>query len=443
LLLFSLWLLAVTPLATPAQAGEPAATQPAAKAFELLDGDRVVFLGGTFFEREAKWGYIETALTSRFPDRNVTFRNLGYAGDTVRCEARTVCEGWANFGPPQEGFDRLKTLIGEIKPTVVFVAYGMGESFEGEKALPQFVADYDKLLDMLTEASGGKPRFVLIGPNYHEDLGRPLPEPKEHNRLLKLYSQAVWKIAVDRGGRYIDLSGKIGSRLDRQVGVGDWAGHLTDDGIQLTQIGYIKTSEVIEDELGYARRSWDVDVNAVHGTGKAQGADLAILKSGGGGVKFRLTDRLLPFAAPAGIVDTKYFANGAPGLDGHIQITGLAAGHYVLEANDKKVFGTLTVDSEQLAKGIDPLPFGQYMPDTEQADQLRQLIVAKNADYFNNWRHENDTYILGYRKHEQGKNAVEFPEWVKLAEEKDKEIARLRVPQPVTYTLEREEKAGK
>ena len=106
------------------------AGEPETKPFELIDGDRVVFLGGTFFEREAKWGYIETALTSRFQDRNVAFRNLGYAGDTVRCEARTVCEGWANFGPPQEGFDRLKTLIGEIKPTVIFfVAYGMGESF--------------------------------------------------------------------------------------------------------------------------------------------------------------------------------------------------------------------------------------------------------------------------------------------------------------------------
>src|SRR5687768_3865810 len=63
--------------------------------FELKDGDRVVMVGGTFMEREMQFGYIETMLTSQFPDRNVTFRNLGYAGDTVGVEARRICSGWA------------------------------------------------------------------------------------------------------------------------------------------------------------------------------------------------------------------------------------------------------------------------------------------------------------------------------------------------------------
>ena len=57
---------------------------------------------------------------------------------------------------------------------------------------------------------------------------------------------------------------------------------------------------------------------------------------------------------------------------------------------------------------------------------LRQLIVSKNADFFNYWRPENDTYILGYRKHEQGRNAVELPQFKPLVEAKEKEIARLR-----------------
>jgi lysophospholipase L1-like esterase len=317
-LLFSLCLLVVASLLPAgARAAASSATQPVAKPFDLVDGDRVVFLGGTFIEREAKWGYIETALTSRFPDRNITFRNLGYAGDTVRCEARTVCEGWANFGPPEEGFDRLKKLITEIKPTAVFIAYGMGESFEGEKALPQFVSDYNKLLDMLAEASGAQPRFVLIGPNYHEDLGMPLPDPAEHNKLLKSYCRAIEDLADRRGARYVDLYASLKS---------DSKDHLTDDGIQLTPGGYARAATAILAGMGQAAR---------------------------------------------------------PALTG------------------------------------------------AQAERLRQLIVEKNAVYFNYWRHENDTYILGYRKHEQGKNAVEFPEFVKLAEEKDKEIAVLRAMQPV------------
>src|SRR5437899_428635 len=99
--------------------------------FELLDGDRVVFLGDTFIEREQSYGYVEAALTSRFPDRNVTFRNLGWSADTPLGESR------AGFDPPEKGFDRLKEQIAAIKPTVAFIGYGMANSFDSEAAIPK------------------------------------------------------------------------------------------------------------------------------------------------------------------------------------------------------------------------------------------------------------------------------------------------------------------
>ena len=52
--------------------------------FELKDGDRVVFLGDRLIEQAQKHGYLETALSSRWPDRKITFQNLGWSGDTVR-----------------------------------------------------------------------------------------------------------------------------------------------------------------------------------------------------------------------------------------------------------------------------------------------------------------------------------------------------------------------
>jgi hypothetical protein len=54
----------------------------APKQFELRDGDRVVFLGDTLVEREKDYGYIELMMTLRFPERNVTFRNLDWSPDT-------------------------------------------------------------------------------------------------------------------------------------------------------------------------------------------------------------------------------------------------------------------------------------------------------------------------------------------------------------------------
>ena len=49
----------------------------AVEKFELCDGDRVVFLGNSFFERALDYGHLETALALCWPDRDITFRNLG------------------------------------------------------------------------------------------------------------------------------------------------------------------------------------------------------------------------------------------------------------------------------------------------------------------------------------------------------------------------------
>ena len=73
-------------------AGSALVPARAADPFELKDGDRVVFVGNTLIEREQRYGYWETMLTSHFPDRRVTFRNLGWSGDTVFGDARAGFE---------------------------------------------------------------------------------------------------------------------------------------------------------------------------------------------------------------------------------------------------------------------------------------------------------------------------------------------------------------
>ena len=48
---------------------------------------------------------------------------------------------------------------------------------------------------------------------------------------------------------------------------------------------------------------------------------------------------------------------------------------------------------------------------------------------------ENITYLFGFRKHEQGNNAIEVPQFDPLVEAKEREIARLRKPVPHAYEL--------
>ena len=60
-------------------------------------------------EREQRYGYWEMALTARFPDKDVQFRNLGWSGDTVWGQAR------ASFGTPADGFKQLKDHVAALK----------------------------------------------------------------------------------------------------------------------------------------------------------------------------------------------------------------------------------------------------------------------------------------------------------------------------------------
>lgn len=61
-------------------------------------------------------------------------------------------------------------------------------------------------------------------------------------------------------------------------------------------------------------------------------------------------------------------------------------------------------------------------PDTEE---LRRAIIAKNRLFFHRWRPQNETYLFGFRKHEQGRNAVEVAQFDPLVTQAEKTIQTL------------------
>ena len=298
---------------TPAPAQEQ---RKETRPFELLDGDRVAFVGNAFLEREQKYAYVETLLATRWPDRNVAFRNLAWSGDTVFGHAR------AAFETPAQGFERLVKVVHEQRPTVLFISYGMAESFEGDKGLAPFRQGLEKLLDRLSDLSA---RTVLISPIRHEKLGPPLPDPAGHNRDLQKYVEVMRSVADARGHRFINLFETLKSESENRP--------LTENGIHLSPHGYWRAALAIERGLGLPPRTWEQ-------------------KAGG------------------------------------IEITG----------------GT----------------------GAEQAEQFRKLAVAKNVQFFNQWRPENETYLFGFRRNEQGQNAREMPMFDKPIAEIEAEMAKVR-----------------
>jgi len=344
----------------------------AAKPFELVDGDRVVFVGNTFFERDLKYNHLETALSARWPARNVTFRNLGWDGDTVWGDAR------AEFGSAQDGFNSLAKHVADLKPTVLFVAYGMSESYAGAGGVEPFVVQLDKMLDMLSRTQA---RIVLLSPIRHEDLGRPLPDPAEHNRNLQLYVQAIAKVAARRSYDFVNLFELAGSKEQP----------LTQNGIHLNERGYRAATWAVERSLGLAPLSWSAELKA--------------------GERFVATEPTLP---------------GGPRT---VKSSGLGAGRHSLKI-DGAVVATAT--AEEWARGV-TLTKG---PEVDQVEKLRALIAEKNLHYFHYWRPQNDTYIFGFRRKEQGHLTAEFPQYPPILNQKDAEIAKVRVPVVHTYVLE-------
>jgi len=288
----------------------------AADPFELKDGDRVLFIGDTFFEREVDFGYIEARLTAAFPDRNVTFRNLGWAADTPLGKARASFD-WNK--PETDWLKRVKEQVALVKPTVAFLSYGMTASLEGGTAgIPKFKADLTKLMDAITEVSGQTVRFILLGPVTHERSFGTVSEIGAHNGVLNEYYDALLDVAKNRPSIVINLFD-----LAPRHGL-----YLTSNGIHLNALGYEQAAK-------------------------------------------RITRELL---------------------------------------------------GEGVGEAFPPEPASE----SPEAQILRSAILKKNELFFHRWRPENWTYLFGFRKYEQGRNAVEIPKFDPLIAEWEARIAKLR-----------------
>ena len=230
--------------------------------FVWKDGDRVVLIGDALIEREQEQGMVETTLTLLDPEKTIQFRNLGWSGDTVYGLAR------ARFGTQAEGFRHLVDHVVALKPTVLIVGYGMTDSFGGKAGLSSFREGLIHLLDALAETQA---RVVLLSPIAHEDLGRPLPDPAQHNEVLALYRDTIREIATQRSAWFVDLFEHF-TALESSLRDQDPMQRVTDDGIHLNKSGYLAMAGFVRLSLGLGWR----DAKILKTTPTARGMRLDI-----------------------------------------------------------------------------------------------------------------------------------------------------------------------
>jgi len=219
------------------------------KPFELREGDRVVFLGDTLMEREKDYGYLELMMTLRFPERNVTFRNLGWSADTPVGISR-VSFDWAKG--EGEMFRQLMEQVKQVQPTVVVLGYGMASSFDGEKGLAKFTADYHKLIDGIL-ALNKETRFILLSPIRHEKLPPPLPDPARHNEMLASYTKTIQGVAEKRGIHFVNLFEVLKDEQFEKESDFTFAS-ITENGIHLSSYGYMVMGSQLAPALGWGAK---------------------------------------------------------------------------------------------------------------------------------------------------------------------------------------------
>jgi len=277
-----------------------------AAGLELKDGDRVVFMGDTFLEREGDLGHLEAALTRKFSDRNITFRNLAWAGDTPTGKARASFD-WNK--PDSEWLKRVKEQVTIAKPTVVILSYGMTAALEGgTEGANRHRTELARLMDAVNEVGEGKVRFVLLSP-LQQQGERP---DSDRTKALESIATVTKSLAEERQAAYGDVLG-----LSRNLA-------------RLRMVLY--DTPVLLNEQGYAM----------------------------------LAPRLVE---------------------------------------------TLT---------------GTKPEDDGASPTLLAAIRKKNELFFHRWRPANWTYLFGFRKHEQGRNSIEIPQFDPLIAEWETRIAKLR-----------------
>lgn len=393
-------------------AATPEAAEPA--AFQLKDGDRVVLVGNTLIERAAQHGYIETKLTLANPEANITFRNLGWSGDTVWAESR------AGFDTPNEGFERLKESVMVAEPTVILVGYGGNEAYAGGHGLPKFLLGLQRLLKVLSETEA---RIVLLSPIRHEDLGRPLPNPASHNADLRAYAEAMRKLAASQNLGWIELEPALSVRAVAQPTL-----PLTYNGMHLNDYGYWRAAEVIAEQAGIALPRWRVSLTADGDVEEAKGTQIEGTSTADGILQWTALDDYLPSPPNPAAAELPYEESSPQRV---LKITGLGEGTYSLSIDGEPC---CTATAEQWSNGVS-LTSG---PEFAATEALRQAILKKNELFFYRWRPQNTTYLFGFRKHEQGNNAAEVAQFDPLVTQQEEEIARLRRPVEHRYEVKKE-----
>lgn len=216
--------------------------------------NKIVLIGNTLAERMQHFNHFETRLHTRFPEKQLVVRNLGWSADAIDVRLRS-----------QDFQDHGHTL-GDHQPHFILAFFGFNESFAGaagvaafEEKYVQFVKDLQQLKYPSQSYKRGSyqadiqdkeiapqhpVQVVLISPIANEDQPqRGITAGTDNNPQLRLYTAAIQRVAKQAGVPFVDLF----TPTEKLIAAS--AEPLTTNGIHLNDAGYRALAEILDTAL--------------------------------------------------------------------------------------------------------------------------------------------------------------------------------------------------
>ncbi|MGD1893411.1 MAG: PVC-type heme-binding CxxCH protein [Cyclobacteriaceae bacterium] len=246
---------------------------------EVDPGSHIILVGNNLASRMENFGHFETELHLRYPDHQLYIRNMADPGNTPGFRPHpSRVSPWA-FPGAEKFQDELAhdsnskgvyptpdDWLTSLEADIILAFFGYNESFQGEAGLENFRAELEAFIDhtLSQNYNGDSTRalqLAIVSPIAFEDLSDQydLPDGKQENQNLELYTRAMREVAAENSVHFVDVF------QPTQQWFGNSEEPLTIDGFQLTDAGYRQFADLLADKT-FGEKELEVEEyrNLVH-----------------------------------------------------------------------------------------------------------------------------------------------------------------------------------
>ena len=350
----------------------------------------MVFLGDSITEQRLYTTYIEAYALTRYPNWNLTFRNVGWGGDTAWLRQRAHPDENRLFAAAdadqlsmvQDSVGRgLQRDVLPLKPTFVTVKFGMNDH-SYQKFRPDIFRAYTRSqAEIAKDLSAAGARVAFLTPQPIEERV-PNPDKDDRNQSLRRFSDGLKEVAVQNHATFVDqfdpymaiMLTERSKNAQAFIGGGD-AVHPGPSGQTLMAWAILKglnaPSVVSKAEIQVSSK-----------TATTESCTVDHITVSDGGVSFDRLDKALPMPVDSRATSALKLAPVLEDLSQYsLRVMGLAEGTYQITIDGQMA---LKATGSELAKGIS-LSQAEG-PITQQSREVLALVFQKNDRFFERWR---------------------------------------------------------